>query len=61
MAILLLVVELSSLELVNFTELLLSRELSYSIACTELKVTHNVTCSIQFCMCNLHYHTVIGC
>ena len=40
------VVELSPLELVNFAELLLNS-----------KVTHNVSGSIQFCMC----HTVIDC
>ena len=41
--------------------IVVQRKKSYNIACTALKVTHNVTGSIELCMCNFHYHTVIDC
>ena len=57
--ILSLVVELSPLELVNFTEVNVVQRNYPTVLHVLNSVTHNATGSIQYCMCNFHYHTVI--
>ena len=62
MTILSLVVELSPLELKIFYWInVVQRNNPTVLHVLNSKVTHNVTGSILFCMCNFHYYTVIGC